>query len=78
MVSSNCRIHASSCCGKIQIEPIRWAHTGDAEFPYQAVIDGRRWTIRVNDFPEAPLYTLLIDDQTVLDVEDWPSAWLRP
>ena len=49
----------------------------DAEFPYQAMIDGRRWEIRVNDFPAEPLYTLIIDGQEALDLEDWPSLWKR-
>ena len=60
------------------IDPIQWERTRDGEFPYQAHIDGRHWVIRVNDFPAEPLYTLIIDDQAVLDLEDWPSVWKRP
>jgi len=57
---------------------IGWASTGDGEFPYQARLDGRRLTIRVNDFPAEPLYTLLVDGRAAVDLEDWPAAWVRP
>jgi hypothetical protein len=57
---------------------IAWKRSGDGEFPYRAVIDGNTLVIRVNDFPAEPLYTLLINDEEVEDLEDWPSAWLRP
>ncbi len=60
------------------IDPIQWQRTDDGEFPYQAIIDGQRWTIRVNDFPAEPLYMLMIDGQPALDLEDWPSVWIRP
>jgi len=39
---------------------IFWEHTGDGELPYRAQWRGRTFTIRVNDFPEQPLYTLLV------------------
>lgn len=58
--------------------PIVWEGTGDGEFPYRARIDGHVYTIRVNDFPEEPLYTLMIDDQEIVDLEDWPQAWVKP
>lgn len=57
---------------------IVWEHSGDGEFPYRARVDGRTYTIRVNDFPAEPLYTLLIDSAEVGDLGDWPSAWIRP
>ena len=59
------------------IDPIQWGIGKDGEFPYQTSIDGRHWEIRVNDFPAEPLYTLMIDDQAALDLEDWPSVWKR-
>jgi hypothetical protein len=57
---------------------IVWEPTGDGEFPYRAVVDGNTFIIRVNDFPAEPLYTLLVNDDEVEDLEDWPSAWVRP
>lgn len=57
---------------------VAWRATGDSEVPYQAVIDGRRWSLRLNDFPREPLYTLLVDGAPVMDIDDWPPAWRRP
>ncbi|MBA3708768.1 MAG: hypothetical protein H0W83_08125 [Planctomycetes bacterium] len=56
-------------------QQIAWAKTGDPEFPYSAVVDGRKYKLRVNDFPEEHMYTLLIDDQRSLDFTSWPPAW---
>lgn len=61
-----------------QATPIAWGHGPDGEFPYQAEVRGRVFTIRVNDFPAEPLYTLLVDGEEVEDLEDWPPAWIRP
>jgi hypothetical protein len=57
--------------------PIRWTKTVDAEFPYAAVIDGQQWTIRINDFPEEPLYTLLVGGKEVISFDSWPKTWHR-
>ena len=58
--------------------PIVWEHSGDGEFPFRATIGGRNVTIRVNDFPAEPLYTLLVDGVDRDDLEDWPSVWTKP
>jgi hypothetical protein len=57
---------------------VTWKHTGDAEFPYTAEIEGRQYTIRINDFPAEPLYTLISGDNEIQDLEDWPPAWAMP
>jgi hypothetical protein len=57
---------------------VSWRRTGSAERPYEADVDGRRWTVQVNDFPAAALYTLLVDGAPVEQLEAWPSAWTRP
>ena len=58
--------------------PITWSHTGDAEFPYTADVRNRRFTIRLNDFPAEPLYTLIAEGRELQDLEDWPPAWNMP
>lgn len=59
-----------------QAAPITWTHTGDGEFPYRTTWNDRTYTIRKNDFPAEPLYTLLVDGTTeVEDFDDWPPAW---
>jgi hypothetical protein len=58
--------------------PLVWEHTGDGEIPFRTRIGERVLTIRVNDFPAEPLYTLLVDGEEIEDLEDWPQAWRRP
>lgn len=58
--------------------PISWQHTGDGIVPYSSRVGDRDLTIRINDFPEEPLYTLMFGDQEIVDLEDWPVAWQCP
>ena len=59
---------------------IVWSKGQDAlkEELYVAEVDGARWTIRLGDFPDEPLYTLAIGGTEVLSFDDWPPAWTRP
>ena len=57
---------------------IQWMLTGNPQAPYTAPVDGTEWRIQVNDFPAEALYTLLIDNQPIGDLEEWPAAWQRP
>ena len=57
---------------------VTWQSVNDPEQPYQAVVSGVTWQIRLNDFPAQPLYTLLIDGQPIGDLDDWPASWQRP
>jgi len=58
--------------------PILWSNTGDGEFPYRTELDGYTLIVRVNSFPAESLYTLLINNVEVEDLEHWPKAWVRP
>lgn len=58
--------------------PIIWSRTGDGVVPYRAEFQGRELMIRVNDFPAEPLYSVISEGQNLGDLEDWPSAWIRP
>ena len=58
--------------------PLVWERTGDGEYPYRTRASECTLTLRVNDFPAEPLYTLLVDGQEIEDLEDWPPAWVRP
>ncbi len=55
---------------------IKWNATGDAEFPYEAMLEGENTRIRVNDFPADNLYSMIVGD-TEFDFDDWPSAWSK-
>ncbi len=56
---------------------IKWESTKNGEFPYQAMVDNHNWIIRVNDFPEEEIYTLIIDGEEVKNFDHWPSTWQR-
>lgn len=54
----------------------RWYRTGDVYFPFASRVDGRWWVLRLNSFPDHPLWTLFIDgNRERFDVEDAPSTW---
>lgn len=58
-------------------EKVVWQTTDDPFYPYATEIDGARVCVRVNDFPEQPLYTLIVNDVEVTNFDDWPSHWER-
>jgi hypothetical protein len=58
--------------------PLVWTHTGDAEIPYTTDVQGRRYTLRINDFPAEPMYTLISGGNELMDLEDWPAVWVMP
>ncbi|HEY4361642.1 MAG TPA: hypothetical protein VGN17_11760 [Bryobacteraceae bacterium] len=48
--------------------------TNDEDTPYSASVKGQVWKIRMNDFPDEHLFTLLVDGRAVEDFDDWPTA----
>lgn len=58
---------------------VEWSKTGDGEFPYTAQVDGQKWLVRVNDWPEEPtVFTLLVDGKETLDFDGWSELWTKP
>lgn len=43
-----------------------------------AEVDGARWELAVNDFPDEPAYTLFVDGRAVASFDDLPRAWRMP
>jgi hypothetical protein len=58
-------------------QTVVWAKTEQAEFPYLAEINGQSWQIRINDFPEQPLYTLFVGNQEIGSFDQWSHTWQR-
>ena len=56
---------------------IEWHETENVDFPYQVQINGSTLKIRINDFPDEPLFSLFRDGKHVADFDDWPSHWKR-
>lgn len=58
-------------------QAVAWVKTDRAEFPYTAEVKGQTWLIRINNFPEEPLYTLLIENQEIGSFDDWSTVWYK-
>lgn len=50
--------------------PVVWHRTGSDVFVHAALVDGVWWVLRINGFPDHPLYTLFVDGVVVGDVQD--------
>ena len=59
-------------------EKIAWEKGTDPKYPFVASIDGERCVVRLNDFPDESLYTLIVNDIEIADFDDWPKQWSRP
>lgn len=59
-------------------ERVVWRPGASAEYPYEGELDGERLVIRVNDFPNENLYTLIVNDVEVASFDDWPNQWTKP
>ena len=46
---------------------IEWQASGEPGTPYRAEVSGQPWVIRINDFPDEPMYTLFVADDKRLD-----------
>ena len=53
----------------------RWQGTGNQYFPLAARVSDQWWVLRLNSFPDHPLWTLFIDGQARYDLDDVPPAW---
>jgi uncharacterized protein YjaG (DUF416 family) len=56
---------------------VTWTTTDDPEHAWTAVVDGAQWQIRIGDFPDDYLYSLVIDGVVVGSFHDWPDRWER-
>jgi len=68
---------AAMALGEKLAREITWEDTGDVFFPWSAQVDGERWRVRINDFPDEPMYSLEIDGVIMGDFNDWPEQWTR-
>jgi hypothetical protein len=65
-----------------------WWHSAQARCDgndvilYEMPFRGKRLRVRANDYPAEPMYTLLVGEPgaevAAIDVENWPSPWVRP
>jgi uncharacterized protein YjaG (DUF416 family) len=67
----------ATALGELLARDVTWDDTGDVDFPWSAQVDGARWRVRINDFPDEPMYSLEIEGVVVGDFNDWPGQWAR-
>ena len=67
----------AAALGEKLARDVAWGETGDVHFPWSAEVDGSRWRVRINDFPDELMYSLEIDGVVVGDFHDWPEQWAR-
>ena len=56
----------------------RTADPNDQSIIYESINMGKHWSIRINDFPDEPLHTLLIENDEVIHFDNWPQFWVKP
>jgi len=56
---------------------LSWRSTGNPIYPWSIDIDGISWRIRINDFPDELMYSLMIGSENAGDFHDWPETWQR-
>lgn len=57
---------------------VMWRRARTRVFVYAACVDYEWWVLRINEFPDHPLYTLFVGGVVVGDVQDLPvvaPAW---
>ena len=45
---------------------------------YKSNVRGQTWKIRLNDFPDEPMYSLLVEGREIIHFDEWPSEWIKP
>jgi len=70
-------VHSAPELGQKLARELSWTSTNDPALPWAAEVDGTTWRIRVNDFPDELMYSLIIGSDNAGDFHDWPEAWRR-
>jgi uncharacterized protein YjaG (DUF416 family) len=69
--------HAVPELGEKLARELSWRTTDDPAHPWAAEVDGNTWRVRVNDFPDELMYSLIIGGENAGDFHDWPETWRR-
>jgi hypothetical protein len=56
---------------------LHWEKTNDPLYPYTICSVDKNFKLCLNDYPEEPMYTLIIDGEINESFDDWPEAWTR-
>jgi Protein of unknown function (DUF416) len=69
--------YASPALGDHLARPLTWVATGDVDYPWSVEVEGSSWRVRLNDFPDDFMYSLVIDESEIGSFHDWPETWQR-
>ena len=58
----------------LQNTEITWIATNSDSTFFEAVFEGEHVQIRMNDFPDEPIYTAFFRDEEI-DIEESPRKW---
>jgi hypothetical protein len=42
---------------------------------FQTNVESMLWKVRLNNFPDEPLYTLVVNGEDVIHFNEWPKEW---
>lgn len=56
---------------------LSWRATNDVDHPWTTEVAGETWRVRLNDFPDELMYTLIINDVVAGSFNEWPESWDR-
>jgi hypothetical protein len=56
---------------------LKWNKSSDPEYPFQIDHNGHKLQVRLNDFPNEQMYSLIVDSEFLSDFDDWPKNWER-
>jgi len=70
-------VHSAPELGDKLARELSWRSTSDPAYPWATDVDGNSWRVRVNDFPDELMYSLIIGSENAGDFHDWPETWRR-
>jgi hypothetical protein len=62
---------------QLQQSQVDWGTTKESPYIFQAVFQGKVVRLRLNNFPEKPLCTVILDGAET-DLQDFPETWTLP
>jgi hypothetical protein len=63
--------------GRLKV-PVKWtSKPEDLDDPWEAEVNGERWIVHLNEFPDEYMYRLTVDGTVLGDFHDWPEPWDR-
>ena len=69
--------HATPELGVRLARELSWHATDDVDHPWASEVDGEQWQVRLNDFPDDLMYSLVVNGAIIGDFHDWPESWRR-